>query len=843
MDYVYSAFISYRHMPADIAAAKAVQKALETYRIPGDVQKKTGRKKLNRCFRDQDEMPLANDLGSSIEKALTESEWLVVICTPDLPQSAWCLREVDYFIELGRKDKIIPVLVSGEPYESFPPQIIWRETEHGKEEVEPLAADLRGNLKKQLKTEKLRIAARMLNLNYNDLKKRERERAVRRMLILGSVVLTAAISFAGYVLYKNSVLTEERNASARNAAQLLIEKSVRSTSERDMGSGLIYALEAYEGSRMFGDEYDADIRAALEAAMYPEPYSIIGSLKDNGILHRSATLSNDGKYISCRQSDGSLIVYSSVSGEKLFFIRDFGWFVKSTPDFTPDSRYVCKFSENTLIFYDVTDGTEVLTRTIPDGWSISYQGLTVKNEVPLSRTGEGIAALYNPFSDQLTVLDHVPLSKTDKNAVTIHRSGRRLAWSDGTKTRIIDTETGELLLTLDAAVDDSYYWGAYNAAYTDDSWYFRYPSGDEYVYLRWDTLEEVCRSKNFGVVSPDGKLLASADGYNVFTLYDTATGKELWTEGHNSGNTLYGLAFADNDTLIASHEEMQIYRIHDKAVVYDSGEDRTTYSYDFAAGRLVMPLRAGGCLVNLLPDDSEEVAIMTVETRDSYPAEDLSVSTTLLSLYGSYNGMNYNTFDQGTSGSVNDGLYFEFNGQKYSINPVNGITTPIIYVSADGQWQAIIRDQEVDVFRAQEGPDPVMTIPGNGYTRLSLAIGGNLLALGSYVENLILYDLSTGECLGSIDTGAMCTGIQFSADGKHVIAYSAMAEQVTVASTLNFASIMKIPVTEKYLMSLTVGFNRDATEAVAIYPDGHADVGFMFRDLDTLVEMAKKYTD
>ena len=87
MTLTYGAFISYRHLPADIAAAKAVQRALETYRIPGDIRKRTGRKKLNRCFRDQDELPLADDLGSSIEKALRDSEWLVVICSPDLPES------------------------------------------------------------------------------------------------------------------------------------------------------------------------------------------------------------------------------------------------------------------------------------------------------------------------------------------------------------------------------------------------------------------------------------------------------------------------------------------------------------------------------------------------------------------------------------------------------------------------------------------------------------------------------------------------------------------------------------------------------------------------------------
>ena len=149
MGYTYGAFISYRHLPADIAAAKAVQRALETYRIPADIRKKTGVKKLNRCFRDQDELPLADDLGASIEKALQESEWLIVICSPDLPGSKWCLREIDYYIGLGRKDHIIPVLISGEPKDSYPPQITHDETEEESREVEPLAADIRSKDKNE----------------------------------------------------------------------------------------------------------------------------------------------------------------------------------------------------------------------------------------------------------------------------------------------------------------------------------------------------------------------------------------------------------------------------------------------------------------------------------------------------------------------------------------------------------------------------------------------------------------------------------------------------------------------------------------------------------------------
>ena len=166
---------------------------------------------------------------------------------------------------------------------------------------------------------------------------------------------------------------------------------------------------------------------------------------------------------------------------------------------------------------------------------------------------------------------------------------------------------------------------------------------------------------------------------------------------------------------------------------------------------------------------------------------------------------------------------------------------PMVYVSPDGEWQVVLRGGNVDVFRAKEGPEPVLVIPENGYDRMCAAICGNLLALGAYVENLALYDLTTGDCLGTIRTGAMCTEIQFSADGKHVIAVSRMAEQAAVASTENLAVVMRIPVTDVYA-ELAVGFTRDGTEAVVLYPDGHADVGQMYGDLGMLVEKAQQYT-
>ena len=77
----YDAFISYRHTPLDMEIAKKLHKGLETFRIPLPVQKKTGKKKISRVFRDQEELPIGADLTEKISSAIRESEYLIVICS------------------------------------------------------------------------------------------------------------------------------------------------------------------------------------------------------------------------------------------------------------------------------------------------------------------------------------------------------------------------------------------------------------------------------------------------------------------------------------------------------------------------------------------------------------------------------------------------------------------------------------------------------------------------------------------------------------------------------------------------------------------------------------------
>ena len=140
----YKAFISYRHRPLDMAVAKKLHKRIERYVIPKDLRK-DGEKKLGLVFRDQDELPISNNLTENIRIALDHSEFLIVICTPDTPLSEWVKREITYFTEHHSRDRVLAVLADGEPEQSFPKPLTEVYNEAGEliETIEPLAGSSR----------------------------------------------------------------------------------------------------------------------------------------------------------------------------------------------------------------------------------------------------------------------------------------------------------------------------------------------------------------------------------------------------------------------------------------------------------------------------------------------------------------------------------------------------------------------------------------------------------------------------------------------------------------------------------------------------------------------------
>src|SRR4051812_41555871 len=91
----YEVFISYRHVEPDRSWAKWLHAGLETYRVPGALVRAGVRPRVGRVFRDEEELSASADLSASIDAALLDSSYLIVVCSPRTPASRWVNAEVE----------------------------------------------------------------------------------------------------------------------------------------------------------------------------------------------------------------------------------------------------------------------------------------------------------------------------------------------------------------------------------------------------------------------------------------------------------------------------------------------------------------------------------------------------------------------------------------------------------------------------------------------------------------------------------------------------------------------------------------------------------------------------
>ncbi|MFN9927088.1 MAG: toll/interleukin-1 receptor domain-containing protein, partial [Phenylobacterium sp.] len=121
---VFRAFISYSHR--DKAWAQKLHRQFEGYRIPA---KLVGRKtvvgetprRLRPVFRDREELPASGDLSAELSAALRNSMFLVVICSPASARSRWVNEEIRQFKQVHGDNRVLAVVVDGEPHASDEP--------------------------------------------------------------------------------------------------------------------------------------------------------------------------------------------------------------------------------------------------------------------------------------------------------------------------------------------------------------------------------------------------------------------------------------------------------------------------------------------------------------------------------------------------------------------------------------------------------------------------------------------------------------------------------------------------------------------------------------------------
>ena len=292
----YRAFLSYSHR--DKAWGKWLHAALEAYRVDKDL---VGRdtpagpvpKTLRPIFRDREDFSAGHSLTEQTIAALEASNFLIVICSPSATQSKYVNEEVRRFKMSARAERVIPVIVSGEPgdpaRECFPRALQYKVGADGQitgEREEPIAADARaqGDGKEIAKQ---KVIAGLLSLGLDEIVRRAeraRHRRNRFWAALAGVFLLLAVAASGSAAYAwQQLKTNEAflNATLKRATEI-IDEAVAQAEKYNVPraatlSLLVKAEGLFDDMAQFGRPTpELRYRKALMLIQFARNYEILG---------------------------------------------------------------------------------------------------------------------------------------------------------------------------------------------------------------------------------------------------------------------------------------------------------------------------------------------------------------------------------------------------------------------------------------------------------------------------------------------------------------------------------------------------------------------------------------
>ncbi len=364
----YDAFISYKHAPDDIRVAEAVQRGLEHFRIPGKIRKKTGKKRIERIFRDKDELPITSSLGETISYALDHSDYLIVICSTRTKESEWVQREIDYFLQSHSKRQVLTVLVDGEPQDVVPKVLQEEEyyitTSEGRVEtfkrpLEPLSCDYRMSKRKAKKVELPRLASALIGCSYDELMNRRRHYAIRRTIFAFALFALTAAGATIYLLQSRENLRKNYMNSLRNQSKYLANESRNLLENEQRITAIQLALEALPKDDK--DERPVTpeaIRALTEAtrAYVTDSSSRVGAewnYRSTGVI-TDFQLSPSGNYLAVYDSSDIVTAWDTRTHERTLWItREF---VSIDGILFTDNDSLLVWNENRIALYSVSTG-------------------------------------------------------------------------------------------------------------------------------------------------------------------------------------------------------------------------------------------------------------------------------------------------------------------------------------------------------------------------------------------------------------------------------------------------------------------------------------------------------
>ena len=347
MDKKYFAFISYKR--EDEKQAEWLRRKLEVYHLPAKLRKENSAlpKTVRPIFRDSLELS-GGFLAKEIETALSNSKYLIVICSPKSAGSPWVNKEVLYFIDHGREEYIIPYIIDGIPFsneqqtECYPPAL---RALSGENELLGININEMGRDAAAVK-----VVARMFGLGFDTLWQRYNREQRRKRIGWGVIAaLLIVLSFVFIVWLKgvNNELEERQDKLLISQSKYIASEARKEYDKGNITKALRMALYALPKDLGNPDRpYVAEAESILRDCCYPQKNSVYCRtiLRHNGIV-AYAVFSPDGKSIVTASWDNTARVWDAKTGNPVTEPLQHDNYVYSAV-FSPDGKYIVTASED-----------------------------------------------------------------------------------------------------------------------------------------------------------------------------------------------------------------------------------------------------------------------------------------------------------------------------------------------------------------------------------------------------------------------------------------------------------------------------------------------------------------
>jgi WD40 repeat protein len=234
-----------------------------------------------------------------LNESLRQSRYQIVICSPRSAASKWVNEEIKYFKSLGREDRVLCLIVDGEPNvfdipgrdieECFAPALRYRVDAQGQitsVPAEPIAADAREHADGK-RGAKLKLLSGLLGVGLDEIVQRERQREFWKRVQIGA----AAIAFAGLCVGAWQWFQNERAARER---EIVIEKLVENGRLEMLADRHARAAAFLNEAYKMGED-SVPVRFMLAQAMKPVESLTDVRVRHDGVAVYKSAFTPDGE--------------------------------------------------------------------------------------------------------------------------------------------------------------------------------------------------------------------------------------------------------------------------------------------------------------------------------------------------------------------------------------------------------------------------------------------------------------------------------------------------------------------------------------------------------------------